>query len=99
MFATNGNEGSDGSEPVLAFRVLPKIILAATSSQLTMWDPASGEELFGMQGLDFSMVKPSLVVHDSDSLLITNGMDHMVCLHDFAAEDLDINEMIERDDD
>lgn len=98
LFNTNTFESSNDG-PVLAFHILPKLVLAATSSELTMWNPIDGEALFGMQGLDFSMTKPSLVVHDSDSLLITNGMEHLVCLHDFSAEDLDIDEMIERDDD
>jgi hypothetical protein len=81
-------------DPVLTLKVLPQVILAATSDQLTIWNPESGQPLFSMQGLDFSLTKPSLVVQDSNSLLITNGMEQFVCLHDFSAEELDVDELI-----
>jgi hypothetical protein len=87
---------NESAESILALKVLPDVILAATSSYLTMWNPASGKSLFGMQGLDFNLTKPSLVVHDSNSLLITNGMKQLVCLHDFSAEELDIDDIIDR---
>lgn len=81
--------------PILAIKILPQVILAASSDELTLWNPASGKPLFGMQGLDFTNTKPSLLVQDSNSLLITNGMDQYVCLHDFSAEELDVDKMIE----
>jgi len=89
---------NENDEAILALKVLPDVILAASSNHLTMWNPASGEAMFGMQGLDFSLMKPSLIVQDSNSLLITNGMEELVCLHDFSAEELDIDGMIEASD-
>lgn len=49
-----------------------------------------------MQGLDF-VAAPSQVVA-KDSVLVTNGMDQYVCVHDFAMERVTSENTQERDD-
>jgi len=82
-------------EPVQALRIIPGAILAVTTDQLILWDPENGQRLFEMLGLDFISTAPSLVLLDYNSVLITNGMKHLVCLHDFSERELDVDENFE----
>ncbi|CAJ1936845.1 unnamed protein product [Cylindrotheca closterium] len=86
---------SPSEERVRALRFIPGAILAASSNQLTLWDPENGKALFEMLGLDFESTEASLVLLDSNSVLITNGMKHLVCLHDFSEQELDLDENFE----
>ncbi|KAL3941231.1 MAG: hypothetical protein SGBAC_004377 [Bacillariaceae sp.] len=82
-------------ERIRALKIIPDGVLAATSNQLTLWHPENGKPLFEMLGLDFASIVPSLVLLESNSILITNGMKQLVCLHDFSAEQLDLDENFE----
>lgn len=113
VFATTSHTAGSSSEeqavalPIRQLLVIQHVILAATDQELCFWDPATGKSLYDMQGLDFSaghryyaMSSPSLVVA-KDSVLVTNGMDQYVCVHDFSMERVtseNAQDMIERDD-
>jgi len=105
---------------------IQQVLLAATAQDLTFWDSTTGKALYDMQGLDFALhdttthahaqyqrtthhLRPNLIAV-KNSVLVTNGMENFVCVHDFAmnrvtsenAQDfleLDDNVGIEDDDD
>jgi len=104
VFASSSSDAVAGEdvEPVLELKIIQKdLILSATQSRLTLWDTTTGKARFDMQGLEFEpsgVISPSCVVLSSH-LLVTNGMEQYVCVHDFSIEELeDIEDMIERDD-
>jgi hypothetical protein len=103
VFDTNsymGNIPGDlQSSAIRQVLVIQHVILVSTNHDLRFWDPFTGKSLYDMQGLNFPAV-PSLVVA-KDSVLVTNGMDQYVCVHDFAMERViseNAQDMIERDD-
>jgi hypothetical protein len=82
-----------GDESSSSSTTTSRNIVSACNDSLIVWDPVSGKERFGMQGLEFSAqdaIKPSLLI--SQSLLITNGMDCHVCVHDFNIPELQVDD-------
>ena len=111
------SDSSDGGEPTIwdLQVVMEDVLLSATSSRLTLWNTVTGQSYFHMDGLEFELndsstssrttrtliMRPSCIVVSSH-LLVTNGMDQYVCVHDFsvpALENLDDDYFIEREDD
>jgi len=75
------------------------IILSATSHQLVIWDSTTGQTLCTMEGLDFDQGGASCLVL-SRYLLITNGMNQYVCVHDFSIDpNLELKDMLAPMDD
>ncbi|KAG7368397.1 hypothetical protein IV203_031140 [Nitzschia inconspicua] len=106
VFDTNESTMSAHAQSMAIRQVLviQNVILAATDCDLRFWDPATGKGLYDMQGLDFAagcvVTHPSLVVA-KDSVLVTNGMDQYVCVHDFSMERItseNAHDMIQKDD-
>lgn len=56
-----------------------KFISAGADGSVRAWSPAKGTELFRMDGFTKDITSICL----DDTLLITNGMEHYVCIHDF----------------
>ena len=75
-------QGHDG--PITALRSMgaTKFISASTDGTVRTWNPATGKELFRMDGFTEELSSLCLV----DNTLITNGMKHIVCLHDFDVD-------------
>jgi len=91
-FYEDDEGGSPMSPAILGLLCIQQVLLAATDHDLTVWDSATGKVLYDMQGLDFALGlasdtphRPSLVAAN-DSVLVTNGMEQMVCVHDFAMD-------------
>jgi len=92
------SEEDSFSPAILKLMCIQQVVLAATDHDLTVWDSSTGKLLYDMRGLDFtpatigcgrngniSRPRPSLIAV-SDSVLITNGMENFVCVHDFAMD-------------
>jgi len=88
---------------------IQQVLLAATDHDLTVWDSLTGKALYDMQGLDFGFAgsnpgghhRPSLIVAN-DSVLVTNGMENFVCVHDFTMDRItseNAQDFLERDSD
>ena len=83
---------------------IQQVLLAATDYDLTVWDSSTGKILYDMQGLDFTISsashqRPSLIAA-KDSVLITNGMENFVCVHDFTMERItsdNVHDFLEQD--
>lgn len=63
-----------------------QVLLAATDYDLTVWDSSTGKILYDMQGLDFTSGSRPNLMAANDSVLVTNGMENFVCVHDFTME-------------
>jgi hypothetical protein len=104
VFQTS-TSGDASAVPVRSILYLKQqqVVLTTTNEDLTVWDPVTGKILYQMNGLEFGSgftigtgtvtsttvdIEPSLIVGTS-SMLITNGMDQYVCIHDFAMERID----------
>lgn len=57
-----------------------KFLSAGADGTVRAWNPTTGEELFRMDG--FTDELSSLCLQD-DLYLITDGMENLVCVHDF----------------
>jgi hypothetical protein len=91
VFNTNDPLPDDTLSPAIRqlLMIQQQVILAATDHDLKFWDPTTGNSLYGMQGLDFStgsLVRRPSLVSVNNSVLVTNGMDQYICVHDFAIE-------------
>jgi WD40 repeat protein len=60
-----------------------KFLSASKDGTVRAWNPATGKELFSMDG--FTEALASLVLAQDD-LLVTDGMKQFVCVHDFDIE-------------
>jgi WD40 repeat protein len=64
----------------------PQFLSASEDGTIRVWDVAKGKERYRMDG--FTTDLSSLCVQGSgdndDDLLITNGMNQYVCVHDFS---------------
>lgn len=71
-----------GDSPIVALVILDdhKICAATQDGQLVVWNGV-GEVLFEMDGFDFTSVRASICI--TSQLLISNGMEQYVCVHDF----------------
>jgi hypothetical protein len=71
-----------GESPIFALASLEdhKICAATQDGQLVVWNGV-GEVLFEMDGFDFTSVPASIC--STSQLLISNGMEQYVCVHDF----------------
>jgi hypothetical protein len=107
VFDTTGVPLPDDDAPSPAIQkllVIQHVILAATDHDLKVWDPITGKSLYDMQGLDFStghLIPRPCLVSVQDSVLVTNGMDQYICVHDFAMERVtseNAQDMMERED-
>ncbi len=65
-----------------------KIISASIDGTLRIWDQSKGEELYRMDGFDNRISSLCL----DREVLVTNGMNGYVCVHDFDVTDSDIDE-------
>jgi WD40 repeat protein len=91
--------GGDDGEPILDLKVIDDVVLSVAPSRSTIWNTATGKSYFDMEGLEFEATRPSCIVLSSH-LLVTNGMEQYVCVHDFSVAELEnIEDMIERDND
>lgn len=89
------DEGQNSFSPAITqLLCIQQVLLAATAHDLTVWDSSTGKILYDMQGLDFvgggsngnaSYQRPSLIAA-TESVLVTNGMENFVCVHDFAMD-------------
>jgi WD40 repeat protein len=61
---------------------LTKIISAGFDGSIRVWDPKSGNEMYRMDGFE----NVSSICLDNE-ILVTNGMNEYVCVHDFDAEE------------
>ena len=59
-----------------------KFLSAGADGTVRIWSPSEGKELYRMDGFTSSI--SSLVL--AKDALITNGMENMVCLHDFGVD-------------
>ena len=59
-----------------------KFLSAGADGTVRIWSPSEGKELYRMDGFTDSI---SSLVLAKDSL-VTNGMENMVCLHDFGVD-------------
>ena len=75
------------SEPVNALAQVDstKFLSASADGTVRVWSPSEGKEMYRMDGFTDSLT--SLVL--AKETLITDGMDNMVCIHDF---DVDVDE-------
>jgi WD40 repeat protein len=62
------------------------LLSAAADGTIRAWNPVTGKEFFHMDG--FSEPIHSLCLTD-DNVLVTDGMNKFVCVHDFTIEELD----------
>lgn len=60
-----------------------KFLSAAHDGTICAWNPATGKELFSMNGFTEDIRNLCL----EDDLLITNGMKQFVCIHDFSVSE------------
>ena len=82
------DDDENSSPSIRGLLCIQQVLLAATDHGLTFWDSTTGKALYDMQGLKFSAVvggRPNLVAVN-DSVLVTNGMDQYVCVHDFSMD-------------
>ena len=70
-----------------------KIISASIDGTLRIWDQSKGSELYRMDG--FSNKISSLCL--DREVLVTNGMNGYVCVHDFDVSDVDVDEGFDLD--
>jgi hypothetical protein len=92
-------KGTTEESPIVDLqKVHDGFVLSATRGQLVIWDSATGEVLSTMYGLNFDQGASCLVL--SRSLLVTNGMSHYVCVHDFSIDpSLEVKDMLAPMDD
>ncbi len=79
--------GHDGPVTTLAQQSAydsSKFLSCGRDGTIFVWSAASGDELFRMDG--FSENLSSLACLGRD-LLVTNGMGHFVCVHDFGIDE------------
>lgn len=70
-----------------------KILSAGADGTVRAWSPSKGTELFRMDGFTESLSSLCLV----EDLLITDGMEKFVCVHDFDVDNSDFNDSYELD--
>jgi len=75
-------EGHDGEVTCLKPIDSTKFLSASTDGTVVAWDPATGRKLFRMDGFTRSIRSLCL----QDGLVITDGMDQYVCVHDFDVD-------------
>ena len=68
-----------------------KILSAGADGTVRVWSPSKGTEMFRMDGFTGSLKSLCLV----EDLLITDGMDQFVCVHDFDVDDSEFDESYE----
>lgn len=66
-----------------------KFLSAGADGTVRAWNPSTGDELFRMDG--FTEELSSLCLQD-DLYLITDGMEHFVCVHDFDVEATEVED-------
>ncbi len=79
---------------------IQQVLLAATDYDLTVWDSSTGKILYDMQGLDFTSGSRPNLVAANDSVLVTNGMENFVCVHDFTMDRItseNVDDYLEQD--
>jgi WD40 repeat protein len=65
-----------------------KILSAGADGTVRVWSPSKGTEMFRMDGFTESLKSLCLV----EDLLITDGMEQFVCVHDFDVDDSEFDE-------
>jgi len=78
-------KGHSGPVNALAQVDSTKFLSASADGTVRVWSPSEGKEMYRMDGFTDSLT--SLVL--AKETLITDGMDNMVCIHDF---DVDVDE-------
>ena len=69
-----------------------KILSAGRDGSIRVWNPSDGDkELYCIDGFTDKLSSMCL---DGD-IMVTDGMDSMVCIHDFDVSDEDMDDMYE----
>mmetsp|Transcript_20391 Transcript_20391/g.33756 ORF Transcript_20391/g.33756 Transcript_20391/m.33756 type:complete len:548 (-) Transcript_20391:18-1661(-) len=79
-----GDEAQD-SITALASHGDNKILSASADGTVRAWSPTTGKELYVMAGFSSSLTSLCL----NQDVLVTNGMDQFVCVHDFDVNQAD----------
>jgi WD40 repeat protein len=81
-------EGHEG--PITALTTIDptKILSAGVDGTVRAWNPTKGTELFRMDG--FTEDLNSLCL--KDNLLVTDGMEQFVCVHDFDMDESELDD-------
>ena len=88
-FDTTNSEDVGAVRSILYLKKQQVVIAATDDGDLTVYDPSTGQVLYSMDGsFDFRSSQASLVTATS-SMLLTNGMGNYICVHDYAMERLD----------
>lgn len=86
-------QGATEESPILDLKKVQEgIVLSASQGELTIWDSATGKALSTMPGLNFDRASCCVL---SQHLLVTNGMNQYVCVHDFSIDpNLEVKDML-----
>jgi len=91
----------DGFSPAIRqLLCIQQVLLAATDHDLFVWDSSTGKILYDMQGLDFGLHQRPSLIAANDEILVTNGMENFVCVHDFTMERItseNVDDYLEQD--
>lgn len=99
-YEEDDESGECFSSAIRGLLCIQQVLLAATDHDLTVWDSTTGKALYDMRGLDFLFGRPSLLAVEN-SVLVTNGMENFVCVHDFAMDRVtseNVDNFLERDE-
>jgi WD40 repeat protein len=79
-------KGHAEDEPITALASVDgsKFLSAASDGTIRAWSPSSGEELFRMDGFTDELSSLCLL---EGMYLITDGMENLVCVHDFDVDE------------
>ena len=78
--------GHDGAISSLLAMDATKFVSASTDGTVRAWNPATGKELFRMDGFTDAVRSLCLV---NPTMLVTDGMEKFVCVHDFDIDPYD----------
>jgi hypothetical protein len=65
-----------------------KLLSASRDGSVVAWNPVSGKSYFFLDGFDSDL--RSLCVQENT--LVTDGMRHLVCVHDFNIEESELSD-------
>jgi WD40 repeat protein len=81
--------GHSGPITALVCNDPSKFLSAGADGTVRIWSPSKGIEMFRMDGFSDSSCRSLCLDHD---LLVTDGMEEYVCVHDFDVTDAEIEE-------
>ncbi len=80
--------GHESAVRVIVANDSTKFLSASEDGSIVAWSATKGQQLFHMEG--FSDKISSLLL--LDNLLITDGMEDYVCVHDFEVDESEVEE-------